>query len=647
MDLALVLPGHGEPITDHVALIDERLRLHERRAEKIHGLIAAAAAHRARDRPGAVGQRRRHAGLPDALGGARPRRPAARRRARRRAGGRRRRALRRASSRERSRRSRHARASVGRRTPRRATLSRSAQERTRTLKSMCIRQVVVFGISLTAIWTRREREAGDRRCGEHHLESTSERLRALQRPRAQPRGPAHARRDDRAAAGAARPRDAPARDRRALAEPAARLHGRPAGQPRRRPLRGKRVQRQGPARAAGERLLDPRLRAGRDRRRGHRHRSRAALRRRPALRSRARRAAREQGLPPLGAARRASRRARSTSAACASPSAAPACCAGTTCSSRGGGWPRSGCSRRPSRRSCRTSSPTPTRTSPNCSRSAACGASAKTPPGASGGCARCCAKPPASSPSASGSCTCASTSRCGARSLQRAALDIDDEQLTLHLWPGELKPQAEQLYTAGRAERLSGAARKRRPLARGAAAAARLPQRADAHARLPHLHARRGHLRAPLAGRGLVARRRPPPRHDPRPSCGRGCCSAATPPAGRRAPGAVHALARPARRAPAPLDPRLAHLVLRRSRGARRRRRCSSARSTRRSTACSASLERAARADALRPGRRRATLAAAPSRSAGQAHATRAANARSPASASARRSRLSRLLEQA
>jgi glyoxylase-like metal-dependent hydrolase (beta-lactamase superfamily II) len=41
MDLALVLPGHGRPITDHVALIDERFRLHRRRAEKIHGLIAA------------------------------------------------------------------------------------------------------------------------------------------------------------------------------------------------------------------------------------------------------------------------------------------------------------------------------------------------------------------------------------------------------------------------------------------------------------------------------------------------------------------------------------------------------------------------------------------------------------------------------
>jgi glyoxylase-like metal-dependent hydrolase (beta-lactamase superfamily II) len=40
MELALVLPGHGQPITDHVALIDERFRLHRRRAEKIHRLIA-------------------------------------------------------------------------------------------------------------------------------------------------------------------------------------------------------------------------------------------------------------------------------------------------------------------------------------------------------------------------------------------------------------------------------------------------------------------------------------------------------------------------------------------------------------------------------------------------------------------------------
>ena len=41
MELSLVLPGHGRPITDHASLIDERFRLHERRAEKIRRLIAA------------------------------------------------------------------------------------------------------------------------------------------------------------------------------------------------------------------------------------------------------------------------------------------------------------------------------------------------------------------------------------------------------------------------------------------------------------------------------------------------------------------------------------------------------------------------------------------------------------------------------
>ena len=40
MPAKLVLSGHGEPIDDHVALIDERFRLHERRAHKIAGLIA-------------------------------------------------------------------------------------------------------------------------------------------------------------------------------------------------------------------------------------------------------------------------------------------------------------------------------------------------------------------------------------------------------------------------------------------------------------------------------------------------------------------------------------------------------------------------------------------------------------------------------
>jgi glyoxylase-like metal-dependent hydrolase (beta-lactamase superfamily II) len=39
MELSLVLPGHGPPIVDHVALIDERMRLHRRRAQKIHRLI--------------------------------------------------------------------------------------------------------------------------------------------------------------------------------------------------------------------------------------------------------------------------------------------------------------------------------------------------------------------------------------------------------------------------------------------------------------------------------------------------------------------------------------------------------------------------------------------------------------------------------
>jgi glyoxylase-like metal-dependent hydrolase (beta-lactamase superfamily II) len=41
MELSLVLPGHGRPITDHVALIEGRFRMHERRAEKIHGLISS------------------------------------------------------------------------------------------------------------------------------------------------------------------------------------------------------------------------------------------------------------------------------------------------------------------------------------------------------------------------------------------------------------------------------------------------------------------------------------------------------------------------------------------------------------------------------------------------------------------------------
>jgi glyoxylase-like metal-dependent hydrolase (beta-lactamase superfamily II) len=40
MDLRVVLAGHGDPVDDHRALIDERMGLHERRARKLHGLVA-------------------------------------------------------------------------------------------------------------------------------------------------------------------------------------------------------------------------------------------------------------------------------------------------------------------------------------------------------------------------------------------------------------------------------------------------------------------------------------------------------------------------------------------------------------------------------------------------------------------------------
>lgn len=42
----------------------------------------------------------------------------------------------------------------------------------------------------------------------------------------------------------------------------------------------------------------------------------------------------------------------------------------------------------------------------------------------------------------------------GVISMQRAALDFDGQELILHMWPGELKRQAEHLYGAGHAERL-------------------------------------------------------------------------------------------------------------------------------------------------------------------------------------------------
>jgi glyoxylase-like metal-dependent hydrolase (beta-lactamase superfamily II) len=40
MPVDVVLAGHGEPVGDHVALIDERFAMHERRAAKIAELIA-------------------------------------------------------------------------------------------------------------------------------------------------------------------------------------------------------------------------------------------------------------------------------------------------------------------------------------------------------------------------------------------------------------------------------------------------------------------------------------------------------------------------------------------------------------------------------------------------------------------------------
>jgi hypothetical protein len=48
-DVDVVWAGHGEPVRDHVELIDQRFRGHERRAAKIHGLLADGAVMSAHD----------------------------------------------------------------------------------------------------------------------------------------------------------------------------------------------------------------------------------------------------------------------------------------------------------------------------------------------------------------------------------------------------------------------------------------------------------------------------------------------------------------------------------------------------------------------------------------------------------------------
>jgi glyoxylase-like metal-dependent hydrolase (beta-lactamase superfamily II) len=40
MPVEIVLPGHGDPVLDHVTLIDDRLRMHRRRADKIARMLA-------------------------------------------------------------------------------------------------------------------------------------------------------------------------------------------------------------------------------------------------------------------------------------------------------------------------------------------------------------------------------------------------------------------------------------------------------------------------------------------------------------------------------------------------------------------------------------------------------------------------------
>jgi glyoxylase-like metal-dependent hydrolase (beta-lactamase superfamily II) len=49
MPATLTLSGHGEPIVDHVALIDERMAMTEKRVEKLHAMLAADGPQTAHD----------------------------------------------------------------------------------------------------------------------------------------------------------------------------------------------------------------------------------------------------------------------------------------------------------------------------------------------------------------------------------------------------------------------------------------------------------------------------------------------------------------------------------------------------------------------------------------------------------------------
>jgi hypothetical protein len=39
MPARLILPGHGDPVLEHAELIDERLRMHRRRAARVHQIL--------------------------------------------------------------------------------------------------------------------------------------------------------------------------------------------------------------------------------------------------------------------------------------------------------------------------------------------------------------------------------------------------------------------------------------------------------------------------------------------------------------------------------------------------------------------------------------------------------------------------------